>query len=175
MPVRPLSEKDFDALLALDASFVTERVWQMQQRSTLQQREISFQLVNLPRPLRVDGLYDALMRRICLNRCHFGWVAEEDGAVQGGLTLEVLPWLNAAWITWLVVAPAWRRRGLGTALLDAAIDQAKALGLQSVQMHLSTKNYPAMRFCNARGLRYCGYAEGMYGNEIMLLFAYRIR
>ncbi|MCS7088611.1 MAG: GNAT family N-acetyltransferase [Thermoflexales bacterium] len=175
MNIRPLADSDFEALLALDASFVTDRVWQMRQQGGTQQREIVFQLVSLPRPLRVSGLYDAAMRRACLRYCSFGWVAEEEGVVRGCLTLEVFPWLQTAWITWLVVAPEVRRRGIGSALLDVAIAQARALNLLSVQLHLSTKNYPATRFCNVRGLQYCGYLEASYGNEIMLLFAYRIR
>jgi ribosomal protein S18 acetylase RimI-like enzyme len=52
-------------------------------------------------------------------RTHRGWVAEVDGVVAGFLTVEQL--INPE-ISWLAVHPEHRHRGLGKALVSAAVD-----------------------------------------------------
>jgi GNAT superfamily N-acetyltransferase len=57
-----------------------------------------------------------------------GWVAAHSGVEVGTATL--LPYGDAfSWIGMVLVDPAWRRRGVGTALLHTAIDAARAHGI----------------------------------------------
>jgi len=46
-----------------------------------------------------------------------------------------------AWITGFGVAPGWQGRGLGTALLDAALDRLRGLGRTSVALSPYVPNY----------------------------------
>jgi GNAT superfamily N-acetyltransferase len=45
------------------------------------------------------------------------------------------------WILSLVVEPAWRRRGLGTALLGAAVSFAKSSDLTTLRLIFSRRNW----------------------------------
>jgi ribosomal-protein-alanine N-acetyltransferase len=63
-------------------------------------------------------------------------VAEVDGQVIGGGQLAIHR--HDAEIGSLVVAPPWRRRGIGTALLKALIDVAQTHGVQALELMAST-------------------------------------
>jgi ribosomal protein S18 acetylase RimI-like enzyme len=60
------------------------------------------------------------------------FVAELDGEVAGAVSLWIQPRLNwttpQAWIPDLYVDPAFRRRGIARALLDASVDEARRRG-----------------------------------------------
>jgi len=58
-------------------------------------------------------------------------VAEEDGAVAGCCALEII-WSDLAEIKSLAVAPGQKGKGLGRALVDAAMEQARQLGVPRV-------------------------------------------
>jgi len=58
-------------------------------------------------------------------------VAEEDGQVIGCCSLEVV-WSDLAEIKSLAVSSSHQSRGIGRALVQAALDQARQLGLKKV-------------------------------------------
>ncbi len=58
-------------------------------------------------------------------------VAEEDGAVVGCCALEII-WSDLAEIKSLAVAPGQKGKGLGRALVEAAVEQARQLGVPKV-------------------------------------------
>jgi ribosomal protein S18 acetylase RimI-like enzyme len=64
------------------------------------------------------------------------YVAESDGRVVGMVTLCVFSTLTGpkAYLDHLVVDPGWRRRGIGRALTQHAIEQAAAAGASRVDL-----------------------------------------
>jgi ribosomal protein S18 acetylase RimI-like enzyme len=64
------------------------------------------------------------------------YVAEIDGRVVGMVTLCVFSTLTGpkAYLDHLVVAPGWRRRGIGRALAQHAITQAAAAGASRIDL-----------------------------------------
>ena len=64
------------------------------------------------------------------------YVAEIDGRVVGMVTLCVFSTLTGpkAYLDHLVVAPDWRRRGIGRALAQHAIEQAAAAGASRIDL-----------------------------------------
>jgi ribosomal protein S18 acetylase RimI-like enzyme len=76
-------------------------------------------------------------------------IAEVDGVVRGFLLSLVrrVPFLGQgyepeqAWITAFGVAPGWEGRGIGCALLDAALDRLRRLGRMSVALSPYVPNY----------------------------------
>jgi len=58
-------------------------------------------------------------------------VAEEDETVVGCCALEII-WSDLAEIKSLAVAPAHKGRGFGRALVEAAVEQAQALGVPRI-------------------------------------------
>ncbi|MGH2557770.1 MAG: GNAT family N-acetyltransferase [Thermomicrobiales bacterium] len=77
------------------------------------------------------------------------FVAEADGEVRGFLLSLVrrAPFFNqglepeASWITAFGVEPGWQRRGVGGALLDAAVERLRGLGRMTVAISPYVPNY----------------------------------
>ena len=68
------------------------------------------------------------------------FVAERDGRVVGMVTLCVFMTLTGpkAYLDHLVVARDWRRRGIGRALMEYAIEQARAAGASRIDLTANT-------------------------------------
>jgi ribosomal protein S18 acetylase RimI-like enzyme len=193
MHIRPAQLADIDALCNLDHGYVTDHVWQLSGRDTPGEYLAQFRLSRLPRQIQVPFGQDVRYLRRTLHRCDHVWVMQGDesdnqilpgsvsyanGArgVLGYIGMATLPWQNTGWVPVLNVVPEWRRKGIGTQLLRAAMAQAKADGLHSITLDIQTKNYPATRLCQARGFRFAGYSDNFYQtHDIALFFAYKIR
>jgi ribosomal protein S18 acetylase RimI-like enzyme len=69
------------------------------------------------------------------------YVAESDGRVVGMVTLCVFRTLTGpkAYLDHLVVAPDRRRRGIGRALVEYAIEQARAAGASRIDLTANTE------------------------------------
>ena len=68
------------------------------------------------------------------------WVAEVDGLVAGCCCLEVYS-PKIAELRSLAVAAAFRGQGLGAALTDAAVDEARRLGIPQVLVVTSNREF----------------------------------
>ena len=78
------------------------------------------------------------------------WVAERRGRVVGMVTLQLVistaEGAYSGWLEDLVVSSAYRRRGLGTALLKAAVNWAHERGASRIQLLADSRNVPALIF-----------------------------
>lgn len=59
-------------------------------------------------------------------------LAVDDGAIVGGIAFELYPNSRCGLLTYLVVAPAAQRRGLGERLFRGAVDDLRARGARAV-------------------------------------------
>ena len=85
-------------------------------------------------------------------------VAEEDGSLVGFAT-----WADTAGTTELedlFVDPGYRRRGIGTALLNRITQVLRARGAERLEV---TANPHAMEFYRAAGFIDCGAADTVFG------------
>jgi GNAT superfamily N-acetyltransferase len=82
-------------------------------------------------------------------------VAERDGAVVGAATLTATPLLErpapSARLTALVVAERARRRGVARALVERAIEEARALGCFRLEVTSRPDRADAVSFYEALG------------------------
>ncbi len=177
MIVRPATSADLPLVLAIDPDYTTEQVWQMEAREADGCVAITFRAVRLPRSMRVAYPGDAESLAQDFSRpdgLHL--VAEAEGDIPGYLSLAVQPASGAGWVTNLAVARERRRRGIGTALVEAATRWGREQGLSRLIIETQTKNYPAIRFCQRLGFSFCGYHDRYYRNQdIALFFALPIR
>jgi L-phenylalanine/L-methionine N-acetyltransferase len=78
----------------------------------------------------------------------------------------------------LMVAKDWRRRGVGRALLQAAVDWARASGVRKLELHVFPHNEPAIRLYELFGFRREGYRRAHYlrpdGYVDAILMAYDV-
>jgi RimJ/RimL family protein N-acetyltransferase len=76
----------------------------------------------------------------------------------------------------LMVAKGHRRRGIGRALLEQAVEWARAVGVSKLELHVFPHNEPAIRLYEIFGFRREGYRERHYrrNGELVdaLLMAY---
>jgi ribosomal protein S18 acetylase RimI-like enzyme len=170
MIVRPATLADLNACLAVEHSSVTDHVWQMQVRDGEAQVSVTFHTVRLPRRMRVE--YPRNLEQLVEDweREEAFLVAEADNEVRGYIDLVAVPWQQMGWVANLAVEPAYRRRGIATALLRHGRQWARQEGLKLIQVEATTKNYPALRFYQKQGFQFCGFNDHYYSNQDIAVF-----
>jgi len=176
MRVRPARASDLELCSALDHSYRTDRVWQLDAREDAGNLTITFRIARLPREIKVsyprsgeDLLAGWQMRDDFL-------VATEGTKIRGYVAMNVEMEHGTLWIGDLVVDRPWRRRGIGTSLLLAAAQSGRNQGLARLVVAIPTKNYAAFRFCQSRGMAFCGYNDHYWpGQDIALFFGESLR
>ena len=170
MIVRPAELTDLKSCLDIDHSYVTNHVWQMEEKEGKGRVTVIFHTARLPRSMRVKYPkdYDNLLASWRRGECFM--VAEEDGEVRGYLDMSVQPWHLTGWVDNLAVAKDHRQQGVGTALLRKAAEWARQQGLMRLMLEIQTKNYPAICFCQKNGFAFCGFNDRYYTNQDIALF-----
>jgi RimJ/RimL family protein N-acetyltransferase len=109
------------------------------------------------------------------------FVAEaEDGQIVGRLSLarDQHPSSRHVADLGLMVAESHRRQGIGRALLAAAVDWARANGVEKLELHVFPYNEAAIRLYEQFGFDREGYRKRHYrrGNEYVdaILMAYEL-
>ena len=90
----------------------------------------------------------------------FGWLAWEEDEPAGFILVRDLG--NECEILSFGVTPRWRRRGLGHALLQTAIDETAGRGLPSIVLEVAVDNDPAIELYNAAGFGVVGRRARYY-------------
>jgi ribosomal-protein-alanine N-acetyltransferase len=125
---------------------------------------------DLPRVVEIENLSfadpwtpAALRSELACDYLRRPLVAEAEGTVVGYLmawsVVEILHVLNIA------ADPAWRRRGVGRALLLAAADEARAAGLERVTLEVRRTNRAARDFYLRFGFVETGVRKGYYVDD----------
>jgi ribosomal protein S18 acetylase RimI-like enzyme len=168
--VRPAKPRDLKACGALDHSYTTDCVWQMETRDEGGTVTTVFREARLPREIRVEyPRWDKDLLAGWQRRDGF-LVAEDEGRVCGYVALTAQTENGIAWVGDLAVGRPWRRQGVGTALLRAAAQWGCDNDLARLVLEVQTKNYPAIRFCQSRGLAFCGYNDHYWPSQDIALF-----
>jgi GNAT superfamily N-acetyltransferase len=170
MRVRLAESADLEACGALDHSYTTDRVWQMETRGGNTSLAVTFRVARLPREMRVEYPLHGRSLLAAWHRRDDFLVAEQDGQVCGYVTLNAYSEHGIAWVSDLVVDRPIRRQGIGTALLQAAAEWGYENGLVRLVSELQTKNYPAMQFYQSRGMSFCGYNDHYWPSQDIALF-----
>lgn len=163
---------DLAACLVLDGSYETDYVWQATQQLDDNQVTTRFRTIRLPRTMRVP--YPAWGETLLAHqeRGDLILVAVEVAEVRGYIDQEAQPDQGIAWVHHLVISPAMRRQGVGTALLMRGLQHARQQELTHVMTVVQSKNYPAIKFLERNGFAFCGYNERFYRNlDIGLYFS----
>jgi len=62
----------------------------------------------------------------------------------------------------IAIKPEWRRRGVGTRLMEALLNAFKEKGLKDVRLEVATSNKEAIAFYEALGFRKIDLMKGYY-------------
>jgi GNAT superfamily N-acetyltransferase len=168
--IRPISETDLPDLVAIEHSYKSNYCWQMEM--TTQEREIAayFREVRLPRQATVEYPRKAALLLEDWDRRTLVLVGVLRGLPVAYISLTEGAAPTTAWITDLVVALEYRRKGIGTALMLAGQDWARPRNNRRMVIEMQSKNMPAIRLALKLGYEFCGYNDLYYTNQDMALF-----
>lgn len=98
-----------------------------------------------------------------------GWVAEaaEHGGapgIRGFAVVEHEAWHDRIVLWFLYIAPAWRRRGVGRALLCEVEAHGRSVGASHVWLETSNVNVPGVAAYERLGYSLCGADRLYYGD-----------
>jgi RimJ/RimL family protein N-acetyltransferase len=108
------------------------------------------------------------------------FVAENENGIVGRLSLarDSHPASPHVADLGLMVAVGHRRRGIGRALLERAVEWAREVGVEKLELHVFPHNEPAIRLYERFGFVREGLRRGHYrrGGELVdaVLMAYRV-
>jgi ribosomal protein S18 acetylase RimI-like enzyme len=169
--IRPVIASDLPRLMGIDHSISSEYVWQLELRRETGQTVATFRDVRLPRPIPLTypnnpfSLADEWTSKAMM----FTAISGSDSI--GYIALTERP-ASVAWVTDLVVAPDWRRRGVASALLTSAQEWGSERGHRRLFIETQSKNQPAIRLAQKHGYEFCGYNDHYYlSQDIALFFA----
>lgn len=163
-------EQDFERCQSLSHSYSTEYVWQMDVREAGDELAVRFRTVRLPRIMQVayprsqQDLTASWQQRDCY------LVAVADSVILGYVNMRVTASSPHGWIYDLVVGEPFRRRRIGSALLEQATRWALLHDIHQLTLEMQTKNYPAIIFARKHGFSFCGFSDRYYANQDIALF-----
>jgi RimJ/RimL family protein N-acetyltransferase len=108
------------------------------------------------------------------------FVAETPEGIVGRLSLARDPHPASPHVAdlGLMVAQSHRRRGIGTALLEQAVDWARAVGVSKLELHVFPHNEPALALYEQFGFQREGLRRGHFvrAGELLdaILMAYEV-
>ncbi len=167
--IRPTIASDLPRLMGLDHSITSESVWQLEFRRDGSQIAMTFREVRLPRPIPLTYPNNPFAFADEWTQKSMVLTALTDGDPIGYLSLTDRP-ASVAWVSDLVVAPEWRRKGVASALLAAAQQWGARRGHRRLFIEMQSKNQPAIRFAQKHGYEFCGYNDHYYLTQDVALF-----
>ncbi|MCC6148483.1 MAG: GNAT family N-acetyltransferase [Anaerolineaceae bacterium] len=167
--IRPAAITDLNNLAALDASYQSDYVWQMERALDEGQTGITFREVRLPRAVRVEAPRTPIFNKISdANTTVLS--AHLTGNLVGYIHIEERQLPDVSCVGALVVRPDIRRKGIGTSLLLAGQEWAANQGMRRMICDVQSKNYAAIRLLAKMGYEFCGYNDYYYANKDIALF-----
>jgi ribosomal protein S18 acetylase RimI-like enzyme len=174
--IRPAIATDIPTLMAIDHTYSSDYVWQMEIQTEEKSIGVNLREIRLPRSVRVEyprpthSLADDWTRRSGL------LVSVLDSEVVGyiSLMLDIAP--ITTWVTDLAVIRRVRRQGIGSALVLAAQEWGEQHNTRRIVLELQPKNHSAILMAQKLGFTFCGYNDRFYANhDIGLFFAKSLR
>lgn len=164
------SDAELAACASLDHSSLTEFVWQVDMREEGDEMALRLRTVRLPRSMQIDYPRDRASLLTSWERRDCFLVAAADDVILGYINLRRDTVPARGWIHDLVVSRPFRRRRIGSALLEQAGRWAALHEIAHLTFEVQTKNYPGIQFTKAKGYVFCGFNEHYYANQDIAVF-----
>ncbi len=168
--IRPAIINDVEQLIAIDHSYKSNYVWQMDIGVEDGQVGVNFREVRLPRQVRVEYPRSPQLLAQDWKRRSALLVGVLEGKPVGYISLseDIAP--ASAWVTDLAVGQPHRRQGIATALLLAAQDWGSQRSDRRLIVEMQSKNLAAIRLAQKLGFEFCGYNDHYYSNQDIAIF-----
>lgn len=174
--IRQAISSDIPKLLQMDHGSSTSHVWQLSINKQVGEIAATFREVRLPRPMQISYPRDTERLPDEWTRYAALLLAERDEAPLGYLVMNLAMAERSGWITDLVVDLRFRRQGVGSRLLRAAILGARERDFHRLFVEMQSKNYPAIALAQHSGFQYAGYSDVYFRDQdIALFFVHELR
>lgn len=168
--IRPAVSTDLATLMAIDHTCQTDYVWQMDIQREEEQVGVNFRQIRLPRTVNVDYPRSVAALSESWNRRCGLLVALTAGQLVGYVRMSDLILPRVVWITDVVVAPRFRRKGVGSTLILAAQSWAVDRQDERAMFEMPSKNNLAIQLVQKLGYEFCGYNDQYYTTQDVALF-----
>ena len=165
---------DVPYCLALQSEYATENVWQMTVQEGTDEFQFSCRRQRLPRPLQAKHETDPRHLEMAIHRRHCFVVMQESNTNQylGYVSMRVDETHQIAYLQDIVVDRPFRRRSLGSRLVNVARVWAQEYQLRQIMFEIVTTNYPCIQFAQAQGFVFCGFNDRHFpSREIAVFFS----
>jgi ribosomal protein S18 acetylase RimI-like enzyme len=168
--IRRAVATDISTLMGIDHTCQTDYVWQMDVDHEESQLGAIFREIRLPRsvtvpyPRAVTTLPDTWNKRSSMLAAFTG--GQAIGYIR--VSDQMVP--HTAWLTDIVVAPRFRRQGVGMALILAAQSWAVDRKDNRALLEMPSKNTPMVGLARKLGYEFCGYNDLYYETQDIALF-----
>ncbi len=164
--------QELNACFHLDSRFETQYVWQMEPQQTEDNFSVTFRRARLPRPVRMHcpDIEDTVFHHYRERQCVLAALSSDEKQVVGFIDLATKPWESFAWLHHIVVAPEWRRQGIGAQLLKRGVGWAKEQDVTRIFAAVPTKAYPLIRFLQKYNFYMSGYHDDHFSNGDIAIF-----
>jgi GNAT superfamily N-acetyltransferase len=168
--IRRAVATDISTLMAIDHTCQTDYVWQMDVDHEEGQLGAIFREIRLPRsvtvpyPRAVTTLPDTWNKRSSMLAAFIA------GQAIGYIRVSDMMVPHTAWLTDVVVAPRFRRQGVGMALILAAQSWAVDRKDNRALVEMPSKNTLMVGMARKLGYEFCGYNDLYYETQDIALF-----
>ena len=167
--IRPAISSDLPSLIKLDHSVDSTHVWQMDSNLELDQIEVRFREIRLPRSVRLGYPRNPSDLADTWTRKNLFLVAVLQGQPVAYLTIEITQ-SQTARVSDLVVCEQMRKQGIATALLVAARDWASQRNIKRMVLEMQAKNHAAIQLARKLGYEFCGFSDDYFANHDIAVF-----
>ena len=142
---------DREAILALDTSFTTERVYQVIGNA------LSFVLHDTAITPPLQKVYDLTADVEDFPNLDYVLIAESDAQLTGVAGLVYEADNRRAMLRHLYIDSKYRKHGIGRALINAMVTRAQQYQARCLWLETQDVNYGAIQFYQRIGFQYCGF------------------
>jgi ribosomal protein S18 acetylase RimI-like enzyme len=148
--------EDRAPLLALDTCFTSDRFYRLQRAGH------SFTLEEVVASQPVHKCYPLATDVESLASLDWVQIASDAGEVVGVVGMGLQPWNRRATLHHLYLEREARHRGIGRAMVEAAMGEARRRGARHLWAETQTINYGAICFYERMGFEWCGLDTSLY-------------
>lgn len=165
-------DTDIPYCLALDSDFQSEHVWQMTVQETGDEVQINCRKQRLPRQLDSRHVTDPQQLEWTLRQNHCFVVVQDkiSNHILGYVSMRVDQTSQVAYLQNIVIDRPYRRRSLGSRLVQVARLWASEYQLRQLLFEIPTTNFPCILFARALGFSFCGFNDHHFANREIALF-----